>query len=106
MSIFLVLNHLRKYGFIYLSLFLLAFIAGQGFVISNLKLQVKIRDNELITIENQAKQYNDKLLIAQEKYKDSIKKSQINSQRILESNVSDDCQSSIKWAIDQSKYFK
>ena len=105
MPIFLILNHLRKYGFIYLSLFLIAFIAGQGFVISNLKLKVKIRDNELITIENQAKKYNDKLLIAQEKYKDSIKKAQLNSQRILNAHVSDDCQSSIKWAIEQSRYF-
>ena len=105
MPIFLILNHLRKRAFLYLTLVLIVIVTFQQLRISNLKLQVKIRDNELITIENKAKEYSKKLLKAQDQYKESIKKSKSNSQRILNSHVSDDCDASIKWAIQQSQYF-
>jgi predicted Holliday junction resolvase-like endonuclease len=96
---------LKKHAFLLLSILLFIIITVQNNHIKSLKLEISVRDNELTIIENQAKQYSQKLLKAQEQYKKSIKKSKISAERILNEHVSDDCNSSIKWLRDQSIYF-
>ena len=101
----ILLNLLRKHAFLILSILLFIIITMQNGRMKALKLEITIRDNQLTTIENQAKQYSQKLLKAQDQYKDSIKKAELNAKRILDSNVSDSCQDSINWARDQARYF-
>ena len=101
----ILLKLLKKHAFLILSILLFIIITVQNNRIKTLKLEITVRDNQLTTIEDQAKQYSQKLLKAQEQYKQSIEKSKMSAERILNSHVSDNCDASITWLREQSKYF-
>jgi hypothetical protein len=74
--------------------------------VQSLKYQITLKDNELTSIVKQAADYTARINNLQDKVKEDQKVSLMNSQRILSSHVSDNCNDSMAWAINQSGYLR
>lgn len=100
-----ILNHARKHTLLYIAIALLCTTVYHRFKIENLRLHNSLLTNQISTIKSQAADYSEKLKKSKIEYQRALIDSQNNANRILGSAVSDTCQDSIKWAVDQARYF-
>lgn len=105
-ALLFLLRHLKANFFFYLFLACVCVIFVQHSQVEKLGAQIKLKDNQLAAIEKQAVDYTIRLNKLQEKVKEEQQVSYLNSQRILGSTVSNDCNQSLSWARDQSGYLK
>lgn len=105
-TLLFLLRYLKTNFFFYLFVISSFIVIIQHGTLEKLRHQITIKDGQLSAIENEALDYTVRINKLQEKVKEDQQISRLNSQRILSSNVSDNCKDSMAWAVNQSGYLK
>lgn len=104
--IFFVAKYITKNIFFYLFIGSSLVIIYQHSKIERLTFNCQLKEQKLEAIEKESDAYSMRLIALQEKLKEEEENSRLSAERILSQKVTDDCEKTLYWAIDQTKYLK